>query len=278
MWRLDFDYSNILRKSIAGQELLWLDAEYLRAELGASFGLPYDFEVGVAVPGFLYTGGFLDPVIDGFHNLLNWMKLPGGSTTVRRRTVDGQLRYEYLRDDVVVFQGDKATSSIGDITIEVKRQVLRHGPHSLSLRGLVKLPSGSVEQLSGSGTTDFGVGFAFDRLGSRLGIFLSANHYFLGSTDALPTRDYTAAMGGFDLRFMPRLWLVVQVDRMTPFLRSELQELGGRATQLSFGLRFLQSERFGYEWRFAEDLSRTAPDFSFGFQAVVRMNHVPTLW
>ena len=101
MWRLDFDYSNILRKSIAGQELLWLDAEYLRAELGASFGLPHDFEVGVAVPGFLYTGGFLDPVIDGFHNLLNWIKLPGGSTTVRRRTVDGQLRYEYRRPRVL---------------------------------------------------------------------------------------------------------------------------------------------------------------------------------
>ena len=272
VWRFDFDYSNILRQSNGGRELLSLDAEYLRADLGANFGLPGEFELGVSVPGYAYTGGVLDPVIDGFHRLL------GLSTTVRSRTTRGQLRYLYRRDDTVFFEGNEPTSSIGDVSFELKRQMVRSGPYAVALRGIVKLPSGSTEQLSGSGAADYGVGVAIDRLGSRVGFFLNANHYFLGSTGALPARDYSSAMAGFDIRIWPRLLVNAQVDWMTPFLESDLREMQGLASQLSFGMRFLQSPRFGYEWRFSEDLSRASPDFTFGFQTVMRLDRVPTPW
>ena len=272
VWRFDFDYSNILRQSNGGRELLSFDAEYLRADLGANFGLPGEFELGVSVPGYAYTGGVLDPVIDGFHRLL------GLATTVRSRTTRGQLRYLYRRDDTVFFEGNEPTSSIGDVSFELKRQMVRSGPYAVALRGIVKLPSGSTEQLSGSGAADYGVGVAIDRLGSRVGFFLNANHYFLGSTGALPARDYSSAMAGFDIRIWPRLLVNAQVDWMTPFLESDLREMQGLASQLSFGMRFLQSPRFGYEWRFSEDLSRASPDFTFGFQTVMRLDRVPTPW
>ena len=142
----------------------------------------------------------------------------------------------------------------------------------------MKLPSGSTEQLSGSGAADYGVGIAFDRIGSRFGAFVNANHYFLGASGALPSRDYSSAMAGFDIRLWPRLLVNAQVDWMTPFLESDLYEMQGVASQLSLGLRFLQSPRFGYEWRFTEDLSRASPDFTFGFQTVVRMDRLPTPW
>ena len=272
VWRFDFDYSNILRQSNGGRELLSFDAEYLRADLGANFGLPGEFELGVSVPGYAYTGGVLDPVIDGFHSLL------GLATTVRSRTTRGQLRYLYRRDDTVFFEGNEPTSSIGDVSFELKRQMVRSGPYAVALRGIVKLPSGSTEQLSGSGAADYGVGVAIDRLGSRVGFFLNANHYFLGSTGALPARDYSSAMAGFDIRIWPRLLVNAQVDWMTPFLESDLREMQGLASQISFGMRFLQSPRFGYEWRFSEDLSRASPDFTFGFQTVMRLDRVPTPW
>ena len=298
VWRFDFDYSNILRQSNGGRELLSFDAEYLRADLGANFGLPGEFELGVSVPGYAYTGGVLDPVIDGFHRLL------GLATTVRSRTTRGQLRYLYRRDDTVFFEGNEPTSSIGDVSFELKRQMVRSGPYAVALRGIVKLPSGSTEQLSGSGAADYGVGvaidrlgsrvgfflnanhyflgstgaLAIDRLGSRVGFFLNANHYFLGSTGALPARDYSSAMAGFDIRIWPRLLVNAQVDWMTPFLESDLREMQGLASQISFGMRFLQSPRFGYEWRFSEDLSRASPDFTFGFQTVMRLDRVPTPW
>ena len=272
VWRFDLDYSNILRRSNGGRELLSLDAEYLRADLGANFGLPGEFELGVSLPGYAYTGGVLDPVIDGFHRLL------GLAATVRSRTTRGQLRYLYRRDDTVFFEGNEPASSIGDVSFELKRQMVRSGPYAVALRGIVKLPSGSTEQLSGSGAADYGVGVAIDRLGSRVGFFLNANHYFLGSTGALPARDYSSAMAGVDIRIRPRLLVNAQVDWMTPFLDSDLTEMQGLASQISFGMRFLQSPRFGYEWRLSEDLSRASPDFTFGFQTVVRLDRVPTPW
>ncbi len=272
VWRLDFDYSNILRRSNGGRELLSLDAEYLRADVGANFGLPGEFELGVSVPGFAYTGGALDPVIDAFHRML------GLATTVRSRTARGQLRYLYRHDDRIVFEGNEPTSSIGDVSFELKRQMVRSGPYAVALRGIVKLPSGSTSQLSGSGAADYGVGVAMDRVGSRVGFFLNANHYFLGTSGSLPARDYTSAMAGVDVRIRPRLLVNAQVDWMTPFLESDLKEMQGVASQLSFGLRFLQSQRFGYEWRFTEDLSRASPDFTFGFQTVMRLDRVPTPW
>ena len=272
VWRLDFDYSNILRRSNGGRELLSLDAEYLRADVGARIGLPGELELGVSVPGYVYTGGVLDPVIDAMHGML------GLATTVRSQTPRGRLQYLYRLGDRVVFEGSEPQSSVGDIAFELKRQVVRSGPYALAFRGIVKLPSGSTEQLSGSGAADYGVGIAFDRLGSRFGVFLNANHYFLGSTGALPARDYSSAMAGFDIRLRPRLLVNAQVDWMTPFLESELREMQGLASQLSFGMRFLQSQRFGYEWRFTEDLSRASPDFTFGFQTVMRLDHLPTPW
>ena len=270
--RLDFDYSNILRSSNDGEELMALDAEYLRTDVGVRIGLPGELEVGVSVPGYVYTGGVLDPVIDAFHGML------GLTTTVRSQTPRGRLRYIYRLDNRVVFEGNEPQSSVGDIAFEIKRQMVRTGPFSMALRGIMKLPSGSTQQMSGSGAADYGIGVALDRLGFRFGAFLNANHYFLGSTGALPARDYSSAVAGFDIRLWPRLLVNAQVDWMTPFLESDLDEMQGLASQLSFGLRFLQSQRFAYEWRFTEDLSRASPDFTFGFQTVVRLDHVPALW
>ena len=73
-------------------------------------------------------------------------------------------------------------------------------------------------------------------------------------------------MAAVDWRFKPRFSAVLQYDQFQPLLESDIKVLRQSGRQVVFGLRWRRSDRFQFEWRFAEDLSSTSPDFTLGFQ------------
>lgn len=261
-----FDYSNIITGEETENERLVLDLEYARTELLIRHGLADRIELGVSIPFYLYYGGFLDGFVGGFHELL------GLPNFLRGQTDDGETRFEFFASDDVAFQGADSFTDVGDVTVHVKKTLFEKDRYAVAARADFKLPAGNPETMSGSGAIDWGVGAALDRVQDRWAFFANANYHFLGQPDAFRVNDYFSFMVGFDYRLKPQLTAHLQLDHARPFIDSQLPIFDEAAQQLAVGLRWRYSDRFVYEWRFAEDLSDVSPDFTFGFQLGILWN------
>lgn len=266
--RLDigFDYSNIIIGREAEDEFVYLDLEYLRTVIAIQHGLPATMEVGVSIPLYLYYGGFLDGFVRGFHESL------GLPNFLRGQTDNGVTRYELVTGASAPFLGDEAITAFGDITLHFKKTVFETHRYAFAARTNLKLPLGEPEQLSGSGATDIGFGLVFDRITDRWGLYSNANYHLLGQPETFRVTNFFSLMVGFDYRLRPKLTVNLQFDHAESFVESKLPLFNEAAQQIALGLRLRYSERFVYEWRFVEDLSNPAPDFTFSFQIGIHWN------
>jgi hypothetical protein len=261
---LNFDYSNILVFRKTDREELFLDAEYLRTDFRFETGLGKGLEVRASIPFTIMYGGFLDSFLSSFHKTLN---LPNAG---RDDFSFNELHYFYSKDGATAWDRPDDVAAFGDLTLQVKKALWEKDQNELAARAAVKLPTGSRSNLTGSGKTDFALGFMFNRVGPRFGGYFNINYSFLGKPDELDTRNHFSLMGAFDWRFKPNLAMVIQYDHIDRFLSSEIRELNQSARQLVLGLRWRRSDRNQLEWRFAEDISTTAPDFTLGFQWTIQ--------
>jgi hypothetical protein len=260
---INMDYSNILIADEDEPEFLLLDAEYLRTEFRFDTGLGKGFAASVELPFYLIYGGFLDPFISSYHQTF------GLPNSARGRTPDNRFEYQYQVDGIDQLRRSGGTSALGDLSLHLQKFLLDGDAHELAVRTAVKLPTGSREKFTGSGETDLGIGLAWSRVGQRFGGYANLNYHFLGSPEGLQTKNYFSWMGAFDWRFKTNLAAVIQYDYIQPFIESRLETLERGAHQIALGLRWRRSERFQFEWRFAEDLFGAGPDFTVGFMVAM---------
>jgi hypothetical protein len=260
---ISMDYSNILVADKDDPEYLLLDSEYLRTEFRFDTGLGKGFAASVELPFYLIYGGFLDPLISNYHKAFG---LPNGA---RDRTPENRLEYQYQVDGVDQLRLSGSASSVGDLTLHLKKLLMEGNGHGLAVRTAVKLPTGKRENFTGSGKTDLGIGVAWSRVGSRFGGYGNFSYHFLGKPEGISTKNYISGMGAFDWKFNHTLAAVIQYDYIQSFIDSRLETLDQGAHQIALGLRWRRSERFQFEWRFTEDITATAPDFTIGFSVAV---------
>jgi len=258
----DFDYSNVISIAEAPNEFIVVDLESARFLPHARVGLGRGVELGAAVPIFYFYGGFLDGFISGFHETFN---LPN---SVRLREPEDLIRYRYLVGRRRVIDRWDSVGGLGDATVSIKKAFDLPHRSELALRAAVKLPTGSLDHLTGSGATDFGFGVAASRVGRRFGGYFNGYYHVLGRPDAsrLATRSYLSLNVGIDARLKKNLAGIIELDHLGRFIESDLPVFNRGALQLVFGLRYRASDRFTYEFRFTEDLSRAAPDFTVGMR------------
>ena len=261
---LQFDYSNVITREERDDTFLELDFEYLRTNLQWKRGFSHGLEVGVSAPLFLYYGGFLDPFVDAFHRGLNLPNFQRGMTP------HGLSSFELTRAGDTALKGGGSFGGVGDLTFHFKKTLIEKNRNAFAVRTNVKLPTGDLDDLTGSGATDVGVGVAYDCFGDRFGVFFNTSYNFLGKPERLSPKNFVYVMGGFDIRLKRRLAMVIQVDYQSQFLEEdEITVLTRSARALALGLRWRYSDRFLYEWRFVEDLSDVSPDFTVAFQMTV---------
>jgi hypothetical protein len=260
---LQFDYSNIISREERDDDFLELDFEYLRTNVQWKRGFSRGIEAGVSVPIYLYYGGFLDPFVDGFHRAFNLPNFQRGMTP------NGLSNFELTLGGETVLKGGGSFGGLGDLMLHFKKTLVEKRRHVLAFRTNLKLPTGDLDDLTGSGATDVGFGAAYDRFGDRFGFFVNASYNVLGKPERLAPKNSFYFMGGFDVRLKQRLAMVIQVDYQSQFLEDDIDLLTRSARELALGLRWHHSDRFLYEWRLVEDFSDVAPDFTFAFQMTV---------
>lgn len=243
-----------------------LDGEVVESRVDATYGLTDRLALHGEVAFRQLSGGSLDATIENFHDALG---LPNGS---RDKLPDDGLLLAYAVDGVNEFRLDRDTSGFGDVPLALGYQLRASDSGALSGWLSVKLPSGSVDDLTGSGAVDVAASLAAARqLGERGQAFAQLNLAWLGEGDLLPAlqEDFAwSAMGGASWNAWRGLDLTAQFDANSAVLDSGLDDFDGGALVLTFG----GSWRTGGGWRFdfglSEDIQTDAsPDVVFNFAA-----------
>lgn len=263
--RFTLDAANSFFDAQTDSELLVLDGETQRLEIGVRAGLGNGWEVGFTVPMLQHSGGNLDGFIEGWHKFWG---LPDGD---RPEVARNRLDHRYARGGVTEVAMDKRESGIGDAEINAAYQLWRDGDTAVALAATVKLPTGDADRLTGDGTTatDLTLAATTQNLwGSTLSGYANGGVLWMPAGDVLADvqRDYVWHAGaGIS---WPVSWLSddflalkLQLDMHQAFYRSDLRALGENSFLLVIGGTARLAPHWLLDIGVGEDLYvDTAPD------------------
>ncbi|MET0380087.1 MAG: DUF3187 family protein [Spongiibacteraceae bacterium] len=263
--RLVFDVANNFVDAQSGTELMVLDGETQRLELGWRAGLGNGWEVGYTLPVLQHSGGNLDSFIEGWHDF--WGLPDGGRPDAARNRLD----YRYRRGGVVEVDLHERESGIGDAEIQAAYQLWRGGDTTVAMAATIKLPTGDAERLTGDGTaaTDLTLAATTQNLwGSTLSGYANAGVLWLPAGDVLPAmqRDYIWHAGAgisWPVSWLDHevLALKLQLDMHQAFYRSAVRALGNDSILLVIGGTARLAPHWLLDIGVGEDLAvDTAPD------------------
>jgi len=227
-----FDIANTysIREEESKTEQLLLDAETYRLGLQIRYGVRDWLEVGAEIPLVGHAGGFLDNIIEKFHQIFMF---PDGD---RIDDETNKVEFFYARDDEVVFDYRRSGYGLGDVTLSSALRLWnRPGPkgEDLALRFGLKLPTGDSKAWRGSGAVDLSLQLDGTKrlmvLDYPMALFASLGGAYLGEGDLLPEQQRSVAgfAGlGVAVEALDSLAIHLQLDGHTALFRdSDLREI-----------------------------------------------------
>jgi hypothetical protein len=234
----------------------FLDGETLRTVLEASLGLGSRFEIGLELPFLLHTGGFLDSIIDSYHDRFD---LPdGGRTAFRRdRYVAG-----YVGDGSSVFvEEDRGGVRMGDIVLTGRAALMRAGARrpAITVSASAKIPTGDPDHLDGSGSADYSVALQVSARVGRSSLDGGYAYTIVGDWDLapdLPLRDSRSVFATYSFTATPRTSVLVQFLRTRgPFEFRAGNDIGRVSNEIALGLRHRLAGGVLFDWAVIENLN-----------------------
>lgn len=262
------NWGNTEKEDFSANGNYTLDAETVELRLHFDQALSERFALHAELPWRKVSEGSLDGFIDDWHGVFG---LPGGS---RRRLPEDQLLIEFVQDGTPLLRIDESTSGIGDIPLAVGYQLYATDSGALSTWLTVKAPTGSADDLTGSGAVDVAATMAGQaQLNEHWQLFGQASVAWLGEGDLLPELQESFAwtlMGGLTWNAWRALDLTVQVEANSRLYDGLDSELDGDAIVLTLGGSWRTEGGWRYDVGVSEDLQAGAsPDIVFIF-AVAR--------
>lgn len=234
------------------------------ASLALRGALSERLEWGVEIPYVHHSGGFTDGFIEAFHDLFG---LPDGGRDGAPR---GRLNYriDYAGSPVIAI--GSTAGDLGDLRGWLGLRLLG-GDREVTARAMVKAPTGSVDELSGSGATDASLWLEMvDRRtlsGAGVTATVMAGVTRLGDGDlaALDQRDlvYVGHLG-LHWPVTDRLILRGQIDAHSDVIDTDVRQLAHGAVLGTLGGTLALSRRTWLDLGLVEDLTGgSAPDVVF---------------
>ena len=243
----------------SANESITLDGETTKIGLLYRRGLSNDLELTVELPILIVGGGFMDKFIQDWHRAFG---LPNGG---RENAQNNQRQYQYTRNGVTQLNVRDKSSGIGDVEVGAGWQL----GNGLALRGLIKLPTGNQDHLTGGnlgGATwlDWALPFA---QGSAFDGFVSGGASVAKRSDVLPSLQRTALVfggAGLGYHLTENLQVLGQLYGHSALYKdSELDGLRKPGLQLTLGGSYRISPDYKVNLYFQEDpIVSSSPDFS----------------
>ncbi len=220
-----------------GGGLFYLDGEHARWALAARRGIGRGLQVELVLPVLHFGGGFLDSTIEGFHDSFSLGQ--AGRLGVPRDTFTAYLR----AGEREIYLDSSPGTALGDAIVGLRYDLRRVRPDpsfQLALEALAKLPTGDVERLSSSGSTDFGVQLLGTRYfrGSCLHVALGAA--YLGRHDLLGLDAQTIVSGmlAWEIALGSKTTGLIQATvSESPFEELRSNDIDPASTQLTAGVK-----------------------------------------
>jgi hypothetical protein len=249
------------------------DFENLSLEANARWYPSARLQLGATMRLIGYGGGVLDWPIEAFHRLFNF---PNAG---REFFPNNELYVDYTSNEGYHFFLDRPRISLGDLDLWSAYSLIDTPTFAAALFGSLKLPTGSLEALSGSGGTDLSLAALIDlNLHRRFSLYLNTGVTLaLSEPNADPgTRTVIAqAIIAFEYALNGNLSFLLQGNLKSPSMHADIlmeNNLGQVGDQLSFpqtnilfGLR-RRSGRYLIQAYMEEDaLTNNGVDFTLNF-------------
>jgi len=134
--------------------------ETLRSGLFLRYGATDKLELGLEIPVLYRYQGFMNGAITAIERATT------GENPARAALTNSNFLFNVTRNGQTIMNGGPGAMGLGDTTLMSKYQLLTEGAvmPAVSLRGAVKLPTGDQSAFFGSGSPDFGLGLAVEKL------------------------------------------------------------------------------------------------------------------
>lgn len=232
-------WSNLLerKRDVAGlDDELDLDMGLGRFVLGSRVSLIDGIDLGLEVPLVHFNAGFLDSMVSGYHRAVG---LPNG---VRALVEDRRFSYVVAPADGAAYDMQPQALALAGVTVDVRGRLLRgdRTRPTLSLRGALKLPTGSAAAGTDSGRPDLGLWLLGEYRVRRLWIYGAGGLLLRGPGGPLEQLVvpvvWTWMLAG-ELRVARSLAIVVQLGGSSPWYRGlDLMEGRGGVLDLTLGV------------------------------------------
>lgn len=270
-WRSD--YSSFFRiDEREGTDLALLDGEIWRNTFSARVGLGGDLALWVEVPILYGTGGFLDHLVEEYHEIF------GFNQEGRDENPDDQFAFLLIHDRRLAFELPEHATDLGDVSVGIDwrlRKEGRSGP-AVTLRAAVELASGDESRGFGSGEIDAGLGVTVHRSWTKYRLTGSLARQLQRTPEAferaaVETRHNWVADLVVERGFGKKLTLLAQWGyEQSPLYGAALPASDDSSGTLTLGGAWRPAPRWRIDLAFLEDIDgETTQDFT-GHVAVRR--------
>lgn len=258
---MEVSEANTFSLSSSQETHLSLDLETTRLTVDLDYGLGSRLEVGITVPVVNAHRGFLDEVINDFHEAFGF---PGGG---RRGVSNDRFRYEVVDGIHPPLRVAGPRAGLGDLQVRSRMALLGNGTQTGLVAELaVELPTGKTDRGLGSGGVDLQAVLEIDH---RIAQWYFGLHQ---ATTWIVDRDprlgsarsaFWSAAGTLGFRPWPSLALLAQASGSTSPFGGPIPDLAGWSAELTTGLR-VRVGGTAAEIYMIQDLTReNVPDVSF---------------
>lgn len=267
-WQLSLEHNNQFMGGEAGDEQLLIDGESSELAFRHRQRLGACVQAEAVVALMQHSEGVFDRAIDDWHAIFGLPDAHRGDSPYE------QLNYAYSGKDGQGVQVDRPQSGLGDVQLSIQRSLRCQATADATVanpivRLGIKLPTGDLEELRGSGEIDVYADLQSPvwQPTQRWRTAVAGGAMVVGRSErtkaVLPPQNAVVAYGTLATQFKltQRFRLLAQLDWHTPFYRSDILELGDVAVSLSGGLRFLGPADQSVELTISEDAAiDTTPD------------------
>ncbi len=220
--------------------IYFADMEVHRLTLDARRRFGRRLELGLRTSIVNADGGFVDPLIEGFHDFFGFRQ------SGRPQTLENGYALYFRRDGPGGFgeqlrfvRFEQAGLGLGETIVSLKSGL---GPESAGWRQAIqvqlKLPTANDDNFHGTGSVDAAVQYLVSRPWRRWTLYANAGFTRLGGHDLLtlkPQSIVTVAISG-ERPIGPRSSMVLQLrHQQSPFRQLNLSILGVTATLIDIG-------------------------------------------
>jgi hypothetical protein len=262
--RLELAETASIYNQYSPQSSVIVKFETLRSGLFLRYGATDRLELGLEVPVLYRYQGFMNGAITATE------RATAGLSPARAALRNTNFVFNVTRNGQTIMSGGPGAMGLGDTTLMSKYQLLTEGTAmpAVSLRGAVKLPTGDQSDFFGSGSPDFGLGLAVEKLvAGRWMLYSNVTGVVpTGTIAGLDLRPTLSGLAAIEYLWSENLSLATHFDYYSsPFHATGLRAFDQGVTEVVLGFSYRVAPHFLWQVYAVEGLDfirGSAADFT----------------